>query len=170
MRKLILGIAGIALFATSCSSTKNASSPDGSVTAGQAQAVRAEVIKLKGEWTIDNVDYNKSFSIKPFDEGADINCFVGSSWKLIPNNYTGTYSLNGGGSCPTKTQAITFSVDKYNNVSMKKVGEGEKAKRVSAGYMLRLENPTENSFTLVQSLNADGSPMDVRYNFVRTSK
>ena len=155
---------------TACSSNKNASSADGSVSAGQAQTVRAEVMKLKGEWTISDVDYNKSFSVKPFDEGADINCFVGSAWKLIPNNYTGTYSLNGGGSCPMKTQAITFSVDKYSNVSIKKVGEGEKAKHVAAGYMLKLENPTENSFTLVQSVNADGSPMDIRYNFVRTSK
>lgn len=169
MRKLILGIVGGALIATSCSSTKNASS-DGAVSAGQAQTVRSEVMKLKGEWTISGVDYNKSFKIKPFDEGADINCFVGSAWKLIPNNYTGTYSLNGGGDCPMKTQAITFSVDKYSNVSIKKVGEGEKAKHVSAGYMLKLENPTENSFTLVQSVNADGSPMDVRYNFTRTAK
>ena len=170
MKKLIFGILGIAFFATSCSSTKNASSSDGGVSAGQAQTVRSEVMKLKGEWTVSNVEYDKSFIVKPFDEGADVNCFVGSSWKLIPNNYTGTYSLNGGGSCPTKTQAITFSVDKNSNVSIKKVGEGEKAKKVSTGYMLRLESPTEDSFTLVQSVNADGSPMDVRYNFVRTSK
>ncbi len=165
MRKLIfLGMIGGALISTSCSSNKTG------VSAGEAQTVRSEVMKLKGEWTISDVDYNKSFKIKPFDEGADINCFVGSSWKLIPNNYTGTYTLNGGGDCPARTQAITFSVDKFSNVSIKKVGEGEKAKRVSAGYMLKLENPTESSFTLVQSVNADGSPMDVRYNFVRTSK
>ena len=170
MKKVLGGLCGLALLAaTSCSTSKNATSGDGSVTAGQAQSLRSDVMKLKGQWTVANVDYNKSYSIKPFDEGADINCFVGSTWKLIPNNYTGAYTLNGGGSCPQKTQAITFSVDKYSNVSIKKVGEGEKAKRVTAGYMLRLENPTDNSFTLVQSLNADGSPMDVRYNFVRTS-
>jgi len=163
-KTLFLGLIGASLVAASCSSNKTG------VSAGEAQTVRSEVMKLKGEWTISNVDYNKSFKIKPFDEGADINCFVGSAWKLIPNNYTGTYSLNGGGDCPAKTQAITFSVDKNSNVSIKKVGEGEKAKKVTSGYMLRLESPTENSFTLVQSVNADGSPMDVRYNFVRTSK
>lgn len=163
-KTLFLGLIGASLVAASCSSNKTG------VSAGEAQTVRSEVMKLKGEWTISSVDYNKSFKIKPFDEGADINCFVGSAWKLIPNNYTGTYSLNGGGDCPARTQAITFSVDKNNNVSIKKVGEGEKAKKVTSGYMLRLESPTENSFTLVQSVNADGSPMDVRYNFVRTSK
>ena len=53
---------------------------------------------------------------------------------------------------------------------MKKVGEGEKAKRVLAGYKLMLENPTADSFTLVQSVSADGKPMDIRYNFIRKGK
>ena len=29
------------------------------------------------------------YKIKPFDEGADAQCFVGSHWRLIPNNYSG---------------------------------------------------------------------------------
>lgn len=157
----ILGLIGGSLLATSCASKSG-------VTAGQAQTLRSEVMKLKGQWDIANIDYNKEFSVKPFDEGVSISCFVGSSWTLIPNNYTGTYNLHGSAACPEKTQAITFSVDKNNVVSIKKVGEGEKAKKVTGGYQLILENPTENSFTLVQSVNADGSPMDIRYNFVRT--
>ena len=69
-----------------------------------------------------------------------------------------------------KIQAITFSVDKNSVVSIKKVGDGEKAKRVLSGYKLMLENPTADTFTLVQSLTADGKAMDVRYNFVRKGK
>lgn len=153
---------GTALVATSCAS-KNSG-----VSAGQAQTLRYEVMKLKGQWDISNIDYNKEYNVKPFDEGVSINCFVGSSWTLVPNNYTGSYNLHGSAACPEKTQAITFSVDKNNVVSIKKVGEGEKAKKVSAGYQLILENPTENTFTLVQSVNADGSAMQIRYNFVRT--
>lgn len=155
---------GTALFATSCSSNKTG------VSAGQAQTLRSEVMKLKGQWNVANVDYNKEFSIKPFDEGASINCFVGSSWTFVPNNYTGSYTLHGENGCAAKVQAITFSVDKTGVVSIKKVGEGEKAKKVSAGYQLILENPTADTFTLVQSVNAGGSPMDIRYNFVRTGK
>ena len=157
----ILGLLGSALAVTSCSSKSG-------VSAGQAQTLRSDVMKLKGQWDISNIDYNKEFSVKPFDEGVSISCFVGSSWTLIPNNYTGTYNIHGSAACPEKMQAITFSVDKNNVVSIKKVGEGEKAKKVTGGYQLILENPTANSFTLVQSVNADGSKMDIRYNFVRT--
>ncbi len=162
MKKIFfLGLIGSTLLVTSCASKSG-------VSAGQAQTLRSDVMKLKGQWDIANIDYNKEYSVKPFDEGVIISCFVGSSWTLIPNNYTGTYALHGSAACPEKTQNITFSVDKNNVVSIKKVGEGEKAKKVSSGYKLMLENPTANSFTLVQSVSADGSPMDIRYNFVRT--
>ncbi|MCG2793304.1 MAG: lipocalin family protein [Weeksellaceae bacterium] len=163
MKKIFfLGLIAGSLATNSCSSSKTG------VTASQAQTTRSEVMKLKGQWDVSTVDYNKEFSVKPFDEGVSINCFVGSSWTFVPNNYTGSYALHGGGGCPEKTQAITFSVDKMGVVSIKKVGEGEKAKKVSAGYQLMLENATADSFTLVQSVNADGAPMDIRYNFVRT--
>ncbi|MBP6577060.1 MAG: lipocalin family protein [Chryseobacterium sp.] len=165
MRKLIfLGLVGSALVATSCSSNKSG------VSAGEAQTLRSDVMKLKGQWDISNIDYDKNYSVKPFDEGASISCFVGSSWTLIPNNYSGTYTLHGANGCPAKIQNITFSVDKNSVVSLKKVGEGEKAKKVLSGYKLMLENPMDNSFTLVQSVNADGKPMDIRYNFVRKGK
>ncbi|WDF46787.1 lipocalin family protein [Chryseobacterium sp. KACC 21268] len=158
---LFLGMVSAGLLATSCASKTG-------VSAGEAQTVRSEVMKLKGQWDISNVDYNKEFSVKPFDEGVSIGCFVGSSWTFIPNNYTGTYTIHGSSACPDRTQNITFSVDKTGVVSIKKIGEGEKAKKVGSGYKLMLENPTANTFTLIQSVNADGKPMDIRYNFIRT--
>ncbi|WP_379968855.1 lipocalin family protein [Epilithonimonas sp. UC225_85] len=156
-----LGVVSATLLVTSCASKSG-------LSAGEAQTLRSDVMKLKGQWDISNVDYNKEFSVKPFDEGVSINCFVGSSWTFIPNNYTGTYTLHGSAACPERIQNITFSVDKTGVVSIKKVGEGEKAKKVSGGYKLMLENPTATTFTLVQSVTAEGKPMDIRYNFVRT--
>ena len=163
-KTLFLGLIGASLLAASCSSNKTG------VSAGQAQTLRSEVMNLKGQWDISNIDYNKEYSVKPFDEGVMISCFIGSSWTLVPNNSTVTYNLHGSTACPERTQAITFSVDKNNVVSIKKVAEGEKAKKVTAGYQLILENPAADSFTLVQSVNANGSPMQIRYNFVRTGK
>ena len=98
MKKFLF--AGVmALFAISCSSVKQAET---------AQTQRSEVLKLKGDWQITSVNYEKGYKIKPFDEGADAQCFVGSQWKLVPNNYTGSYTINGGDSCPTVTQPIKF--------------------------------------------------------------
>ena len=155
MKKVLLtGMIGT-LFAVSCSS------------ANQAQNARADFMKLKGSWEISSVDYDKQYKIKPFDEGADAQCFVGSQWNLIPNNNTGSYSLAGGGDCPTVTRAIKFDVSKDKEFSFKVIDAGVKAKNVTAGYVLDFQNQTPTSFTLVQNVPFEGKILKVYYNFTK---
>lgn len=155
MKKVLLtGMIGT-LFAVSCSS------------ANQAQNARADFMKLKGSWEISSVDYDKQCKIKPFDEGADAQCFVGSQWNLIPNNNTGSYSLSGGGDCPTVTRAIKFDVSKDKEFSFKVIDAGVKAKNVTAGYVLDFQNQTPTSFTLVQNVPFEGKILKVYYNFTK---
>ncbi|MCC2590755.1 lipocalin family protein [Chryseobacterium sp. MFBS3-17] len=134
-------------------------------TAKTAQDNRAEFLKLKGDWQVTSVDYDKSFSIKPFDEGADAQCFVGSNWKLVPNNYSGSYSLNGGGDCPVVNQPIKFEVLNGNTFQFKKIMDGTKAKQNEVGYSLTLVGQTENSFSLQQSVPFEGEMVNVIYRF-----
>lgn len=155
MKKVLLtGMIGT-LFAVSCSS------------ANQAQNARADFMKLKGSWEISSVDYDKQCKIKPFDEGADAQCFVGSQWNLVPNNNTGSYSLSGGGDCPTVTRAIKFDVSKDKEFSFKVIDAGVKAKNVTAGYVLDFQNQTPTSFTLVQNVPFEGKILKVYYNFTK---
>ena len=155
MKKILLaGILGTT-FLVSCS------------TAKQAQASRADFYKLKGNWEVTSVDYEKGYKIKPFDEGADAQCFVGSQWNLIPNNNTGSYSLSGGGDCPTVTRAIKFDVSKDKEFSFKVIDAGVKAKNVTAGYVLDFQNQTPTSFTLVQNVPFEGKILKVYYNFTK---
>ena len=152
MKKVLLtGMIGT-LFAVSCSS------------ANQAQNARADFMKLKGSWEISSVDYDKQCKIKPFDEGADAQCFVGSQWNLVPNNNTGSYALAGGGDCPTVTRAIKFDVSKDKEFSFKVIDAGVKAKNVTAGYVLDFQNQTPTSFTLVQNVPFEGKILKVYYN------
>lgn len=155
MKKVLLtGMIGT-LFAVSCSS------------ANQAQNARADFMKLKGSWEISSVDYDKQYKIKPFDEGADAQCFVGSQWNLIPNNNSGSYALAGGGDCPTVTRAIRFDVSKDKEFSFKVIDAGVKAKNVTAGYVLDFQNQTPTSFTLVQNVPFEGKILKVYYNFTK---
>lgn len=159
MKKLLLaGMIGTSLFAVSCSSVKKAET---------SQNQRVEYLKLKGDWEIVSVDYEKGFKIKPFDEGADAQCFVGSHWRLIPNNYTGAYTLNGGGACPSLTRPIKFEVKDGNIFLFKKIAEGTKAKQNTVGYSLTITNQSTDQFSLVQSVPFDGSTVQVVYNFQR---
>lgn len=155
MKKILLaGILGTT-FLVSCS------------TAKQAQASRDDFYKLKGNWEVTSVDYEKGFKIKPFDEGADAQCFVGSQWNLIPNNNTGSYSLSGGGDCPTVTRAIKFDVNADKQFSFKVIDAGVKAKNVTAGYVLDFQNQTPTTFTLVQNVPFEGKILKVYYNFTK---
>lgn len=160
MKKLVLtGLIGVSLLNLSCSSTKKA---------GEAQQTRAEVLKLKGTWQIVSVDYDKQYKIKPFDEGADAQCFVGSQWNLIPNNYTGSYMLSGGSNCPTVTQPIKFDI-KNNVFSFKKIADGTKAKQNTMGYVLNYIGNSADSFSLEQNVPFDGQTIRVVYNFQRVN-
>ncbi|UOE41925.1 lipocalin family protein [Chryseobacterium suipulveris] len=156
MKNLLLaGIVGAAL-TVSCSTAKT------------AQQNRAEFLKLKGEWELTSVDYDKNYKIKPFDEGADIQCFVGSHWTLIPNNWTGSYTLPGGGNCPSVVMPIKFEVVNGNEFKFKKILEGSKAKSVISGYSLNLINQTTDQFSLEQNVPSAGQNVRVVYNFQRT--
>ncbi len=155
MKKILLaGILGTT-FLVSCS------------TAKQAQASRDDFYKLKGNWEVTSVDYEKGYKIKPFDEGADAQCFVGSQWNLIPNNNTGSYSLSGGGDCPTVTRAIKFDVNSEKQFSFKVIDAGVKAKNVTAGYVFDFQNQTPTTFTLVQNVPFEGKILKVYYNFTK---
>ncbi|MCD0479888.1 lipocalin family protein [Chryseobacterium sp. LC2016-29] len=159
MKKLLLaGILGTSLFAVSCSTVNKAK---------DAQAVRSEFLKMKGDWQIVSINYDKQYKIKPFDEGADAQCFVGSHWRFIPNNYSGSYTLNGGGSCPSVIQAIKVDI-KGDTFTFKKIADGTKAKQNTAGYTLTVINNSTDQFSLEQNVPFDGNTIRVVYNFERT--
>ena len=157
MKNIILaGIFGTAILA-SCSTAKT------------AQSNKAEFLKLKGNWEISSVDYDKNYSVKPFDEGADAQCFVGSQWKLVPNNYTGSYTVNGGGSCPSIVQPIKFEVVNGSEFKFKKIVDGTKAKQNISGYSLRLANQSESNFSLEQNIPTSNETVRVVYNFTKVN-
>ncbi|MDH6252902.1 hypothetical protein M2347_002629 [Chryseobacterium sp. H1D6B] len=160
MKKLLLaGMLGTSLFAVSCSTVKKAET---------SQNQKSEFLKLKGDWEITSIDYDKGYKIKPFDEGADAQCFVGSHWRLIPNNYTGAYTLNGGGACPSLTQPIKFEVKDGSSFMFKKIASGTKAKQNTVGYSLNIINQSTDQFSLEQNVPFDGSTVRVVYNFQRS--
>jgi hypothetical protein len=161
MKKLLFtAMLGASVFAVSCSGVKNAKT---------AQNQRSEFLKMKGDWQIVSVNYDKQFKVKPFDDGIDAQCFVGSHWRLIPNNWTGAYTVNGGGTCGTGfTQPIKIDVASGNTFSFKKIADGTKAKQNTAGYTLTLTSQTTDQFSLEQNIPLNGENVRIVYNFERT--
>lgn len=170
MKKLLLiGAFGL-LLSTSCSSTQHAGSSAQPAPAGAEQALNQKKSAFKGTWQITSVDYQGKFKIKPFDEGADSKCFIGSEWKLVPNNNTGSYILQGSSECPSVTRQIKFDLTSSGNFQFKKIAPELKAKEVVAGYILQLQSQSENNFVLTQNIPFEGEIIKVYYTFERISK
>lgn len=119
---------------------------------------------LKGNWTIASVTYPGSDYIKvtSFDV-ADSKCFEGSTWNFVSNSNKGNMTLNSS-ACPSFTSPIVWTVTKEGSFTLK-ITEGEKAKRVTQGYILRIRNQTESSFQLVDNVSVGGQNVEVVYNF-----
>ena len=124
-------------------------------------------IAIKGNWTLVSVSYPGSDYIKitSFDI-ADSKCFVGSTWRFISNDNKGTMALNAL-NCPSFSSPITWYINKQGNFVMK-ITNGAKAKKIVEGYILTIENQTNNSFQLIDKVNVGGQLVSVVYQFQRT--
>lgn len=119
---------------------------------------------IKGNWAITNVSFPGSdyMTVNSFDI-ADSKCFVGSQWKFVSNNNTGTMEITKA-DCYSFSSPITWYINKDGNFVMKILNEN-KAKKVGAGYILRVSNVTETTFELIDKVNIGGSLKDVTYQF-----
>lgn len=122
-------------------------------------------VAIKGNWVITTVSYPGSEYIKvnSFDL-ADSKCFEGSTWKFISNNDSGEMALTKA-DCTTFSSKIKWYVNKDNQMVLKLIDAGEKAKKVRDGYILTVAAQTQDSFQLLDKINVGGKMTNVVYQF-----
>lgn len=97
------------------------------------------------------------------------NCFIGSEW-VLPHNGNGTYTIPQNGDCYAGQRQIVWSVRTDANgqkLFQLKILNGQKAKKVTEGYMLDIVNTSPNGFTLMSPVTVDGQTAYVYYDFSR---
>lgn len=120
--------------------------------------------EIKGDWVITQVSYPGSDVIKVNSFNiADSKCFESSQWKFIPNNNSGTMTISKSG-CPYFSSPINWTITSSGDFTLK-ITEGDKAKKVTQGYFLKVRNQSENSFQLVDNINVGGKNTEVIYQF-----
>lgn len=128
---------------------------------------RKTQVALKGDWVISSVDYSGSdyFKVTSF-EVAEAKCFEGSDWHLVSNNDSGSMALKKAG-CPNYVSDIKWYVTDEKQFVLKFLKDGDKARKVTSGYILIVSNITENSFDLTDRVQVGGSSGKVVYHFKR---
>lgn len=126
---------------------------------------RRAQVGMKGSWTLTSVTFPGSeyFKITSF-EIADAKCFEGSTWEFVSNNDTGKMSLTKS-DCPSYASDLKWYVTKEQQVVLKFLTEGTKARKVKEGYILALGNQTLESFQLTDVVQVGNNKAKVVYQF-----
>ena len=129
---------------------------------------RAQV-EIKGNWVVTKVSYvgMEYFKVNSFMI-ADSKCFEGSTWKFISNNNKGEMALTKT-SCPSFASSFVWSINQEGMFGLKIVAAGEKARRISEGYFLKINRQSETSFQLIDKMDVGGKMSDIVYQFEKTN-
>jgi hypothetical protein len=154
MKKLALSI-GIILMILSC---------------GTSKTVRDSKKVIKGEWTLSSITYSTAgkYNVTLLNDTSK-DCFEGSTWQFIPNNNTGTYTINET-SCSTGPRNFVFTIQEVNKETglydflLKPTNEKQKSE-TNQGFRLSLTSLTDTIMQWQQTVSVDGKPFIITMNF-----
>lgn len=130
---------------------------------------------IKGYWNLDKVSYSEAgtFNVQLLNDTSR-ECFEGSSWRFIPNNNTGNYTINNG-NCPTGERYFIFAIQEIDPTTglydflLKPTNEKKKSED-NVGFRLRLSQLSDSSMKWEQTVNLEGKPFTIYMNFSKISE
>ncbi|WP_435414209.1 lipocalin family protein [Polaribacter aestuariivivens] len=151
MKKIMILIFALTLF--SCGASKN---------------VRSKEKTIKGNWVLNKITYSKTgdYNVTLFND-ASKECLEGSTWKFVPNNNTGVYTVNNQ-NCIAGEREFIFVIQEINEVSgyydfLLKPKNNEN----NIGFRVELSQLSENSMKWQQNLTVNGTPFIINMNFTK---
>lgn len=164
MKRLLL-LATISLLLGSCASS-TVSGTKVKSTYGTRTANKA----IKGDWVLNSISYDQSgkFDVTLFSDTSK-ECFEGSTWKFVPNNFRGTYTINAPG-CSGGDRHFIFvvqEIDKttgYYDFLLKPTNEKYKSE-TNAGVRLNLSYLSDTEMEWKQTVRVDGKPFVITMKF-----
>jgi hypothetical protein len=143
------------------------------VSCGTPKTVIESKKVLKGYWTLDDISYSEkgTFNITVFNDTSK-ECFEGSTWRFIPNNNSGLYTINSS-DCPTGDRDFIFAIQEIDQSTglydflLKPTNQKHKSED-NKGFRLRLAQLNDGSMRWEQTVNLDGKPFTINMNFSKT--
>lgn len=140
------------------------------MSCGSSKTVRTSKKIIKGDWTLNSIIYNRTgtYNVTLLNDASKI-CFEGSTWQFIPNNNTGTYSINET-SCSTGLRNFVFTIQEINaktglyDFLLKPTNE-KSISETNQGFRLRLKALSDTVMQWEQTVLVDGKPFIITMNF-----
>ena len=142
------------------------------MSCGSSKTLKNSKKVIKGEWTLSKIDYSSigTFNITLLNDVSK-GCFEGSTWQFVPNNYTGSYTINNS-SCFQGERYFNFDIQEINSETglydfllkpTNKKGKSETNK----GFRLKLTLLTDTNMQWQQTIYKDGKPFIINMNFTK---
>lgn len=143
------------------------------IACGPSKTVVESKKVIKGYWYLDNISYDTAgtFNVNIFND-ASAECFEGSTWRFIPNNNTGNYTIDDA-ECSTGQRDFIFTIQEIDadsglyNFLLKPTNAKGKSE-TNAGFRLRLAQLSDTNMTWEQTVNVDGKPFTISMNFSKS--
>lgn len=140
------------------------------ISCGAPKTVQESKKVIKGYWNLDEISYNKSgtFNVTVFND-TSAECFEGSTWRFIPNNNTGRYSIENP-DCPTGERNFIFTIVEIDPASglydfIIKPTDAKGKSEDKSGFRLHLAQLSENNMRWEQTVSLDGEPFKIKMDF-----
>lgn len=125
---------------------------------------------IKGYWNLDNITYDTpgKFNVTLFND-VSASCMEGSTWRFIPNNNTGTYTIEKE-DCNSGERYFIFNIQEIDAASglydfMLKPTNEKKKSESGAGFRIRLAHLDDSVMRWEQTVTLDGEPFKINMNF-----
>tara|TARA_R110000868_G_scaffold97875_2_gene269229 strand:- start:4843 stop:5322 length:480 start_codon:yes stop_codon:yes gene_type:complete len=145
------------------------------LSCGTSKTVRESKKVIKGDWTLSSITYSTAgkYNVTLLNDTSK-DCFEGSTWQFIPNNNTGTYSINDT-SCSTGSRNFVFAIQEIDTKTglydflLKPTNEKQKSE-TNQGFRLSLTSLSDTMMQWKQTVSVDGKPFAITMSFNKQLK
>lgn len=142
------------------------------MSCGASKTLKTSKKVIKGDWTLNKIDYSAvgTFNVTLLND-ASKECFEGSTWQFVPNNYSGTYAINNA-SCSTGERYFNFDIKEIDEQTglydflLKPTNKKGKSD-TNKGFRFKLTALTDSNMQWQQTIYKDGKPFIINMNFIK---
>lgn len=140
------------------------------LSCGTSKTVRESKKVIKGDWSLSTITYSEAgtYNVTLFND-ASKTCFENSTWHFIPNNNTGTYTINNEG-CATGLRDFVFTIQEVDPQTglydfLLKPTDSKHKSVTNQGFRLKLTSLSDAFMQWQQTVSVDGTPFIITMNF-----
>jgi hypothetical protein len=132
------------------------------LSCGASNNIKSKENTIKGNWVLKKITYSKTgnYNVTLFNDTTK-KCLEGSTWKFVPNNNSGVYSITGDRDFIFVIQEINQASGLYDFLLKPKNNQS------NIGFRIELSQLSESNMKWQQNLMIDGTPFIINMDFIK---